>query len=179
MAGQGKVNVGDANDLIYGEGKVILNLGEAGEITLGYTNDFNFEEEIEYKEIPYNGSKTATKGMKRITEANAMITGELLEANPDAIELLYSSMRKEEGVDVGGKTFTRLQRDINVNDADYLVNVAIVGFTADGREVKIKVENALGQGALTMAFADKEEVAIPFEFKAHFDPATPNPEKLP
>ncbi|TCT23393.1 hypothetical protein EDD68_107107 [Melghiribacillus thermohalophilus] len=111
-----------------------------------------------------------TKGLKRRTEWNITITATALELD---LEQLKRIMPGEIEQVTGGTTVPDYQKyrpKINFEDTDYLDNLAYITETADGKVVAYVIENVLGDGALTAAFADKDEVVAETTFTAHFDP---------
>jgi len=149
----------DFGIIMLGEGKLYLDEGEAGELEIGYVRGGEFNDQLEMRHIEADGKRSFLKGDAIVNTIQPQLTINALEMNSTHLDKLFC------GVEVADATGIKtLTRNYAVADTDYLTNVTFVGVTKAGKAVKIKLNNALGEGPVNLAFADKEEVVIPCLF---------------
>lgn len=154
----------DFKPIMLGEGKLFLDEGEAGELEIGYVRGGEFNDQLEMRHIEADGKRSHLKGDAVVNTIQPQLTINALEMSSDNLDKLFC------GVEVADATGIKtLTRNYAVADTDYLTNVTFVGVTKAGKPVKIKLLNALGEGPINLAFADKEEVIIPCLFTGNGD----------
>jgi hypothetical protein len=157
------------NRLLINEGVVYLNYGETSERMLGATRggtEFTIEQEVHTPEI--DGVKGPLKGSRRIVESTARLSAELLEFTQE--NFMLAVVGADSTPDLEGN-YNVIRRDRELSDADYHINVAVVGELADGKEVVVVLHNALNDEGVTVGQEDRDEATLPVTFTAHFDPA--------
>jgi hypothetical protein len=150
--------------IILGEGKLYLNYGETSQADLGYVRGGTFNENITFRHIEVDGKKGNVAG-------DAVVETVQPQLDVTMMEIVASNMAKVfSGVTVDATTpaSTKLTRALKIVSTDYLLNVAYVGQTKQGKNVIVKVLNALGEGPINLVFADKSEVEIPVSFMGNY-----------
>ncbi|WP_416149505.1 hypothetical protein ACM26V_00450 [Salipaludibacillus sp. HK11] len=122
------------------------------------------------KPIRFDGDRGEdSKGLKRKTEQKIQIT-------VTALELDHAKLKKNmpgkvtnvtNGVDV--PEYNKYRPKVDYDEEDYIENLAYITSNVNGDVVAYVIENVLGDGALSMAFTDKDEVVAETTFTAHFD----------
>ncbi len=148
-----------------GNGLFYFNYGETDETLVGATKGGgSFAVEREYKPIERDGTYGTVKGEVRKISVVPKLTINALELSTDNLEKFYGMTASEE------TGYTKLTEGVDVADTDFIKNVAFVGKRADGKQIVIIVENALGNGNLELAFENKEEVATEVTYEGCYDP---------
>lgn len=111
-----------------------------------------------------------TKGLKRITEWVITITANALELDLDLMAKIMPGGIEEVSGGTSVPGYRKYRPKINYEESDYLKNLAYVTESYAGGLVAYVIENPLGDGALSAAFEDKNEVVAETTFTAHFDP---------
>ena len=156
----------DPKNIVLGEGAFYFNYDETDEALVGATRGGgSFNREIELREIEFDGARGPVKGMRRKDSAVARLTLNELELHADNREKFYGGLE----VDTSGMEYDVVKAKKDVEDSDYITNVAFVGETKDGRPVVIVVRNALGDGNIELALEDKNEVVPEVQFTGHYD----------
>jgi len=110
-----------------------------------------------------------TKGLKRRTEWNITITATALELDLEQLaRIMPGTIEEVSGMNT--PDYRKYRPKVDFEESDYIKNLAYITQTAAGNVVAYVIENVLGDGALTAAFADKDEVVAETTFTAHFDP---------
>jgi hypothetical protein len=124
------------------------------------------------KPIRFDGDRGEnTKGLKRRTEWAITITATALELDYAKVQKIMPGSTENIAATTTVPSYTKYRPNVDFSDSDYLNNLAYVTETENGDLVAYVIENALGDGALSAAFADKDEVVAEVTFTAHFDPA--------
>jgi len=126
--------------------------------------DNSFAVDVEYRDIPYNGSAGKTKGLKRILRENATIT-----VHPKGLTqtILKHALP---GADLDGAAIEAGGGRKLIADTDYIDEVVLVGDTHDGRTKVITIKNALADNGLSMVLSEDAETILELVFAAHYDP---------
>lgn len=110
-----------------------------------------------------------TKGLKRISEWVITITANALELDLDLLsKVMPGTVEDKAGTDTPG--YKQYRPNLQYLDEDFIGNLAYITRTHSGKRVAYVIENVLGDGALTAAFEDKNEIVPETTFTAHFDP---------
>jgi hypothetical protein len=176
MARQHGVTSNTYKKFVIDSGAVYINYGESGQALLGATRGGNtFTIETEYREMPADGAKGPVKGSRRITRVDASLTVNLLEMSATNIErILTGSAVADYPVAPGVKTHDSITRTLQVADADYFTNIALVGEVTGNSTYPavFLLKNAISDGNFEIALTDAEEGVLAITFKAHFLPST-------
>lgn len=152
-------------NVVLGEGAFYFNYDEEDEAYAGVTRGGGtFNREPEFHDIEFDGARGPVKGMKRKTEVESTLTLNALELQADNLIKFYAGLKKEDKTDYESVTAKK-----DIDEEDYLKNVAFVGQTKDSREVIIILKNALGDGSIELSLEDKDEVVPEVQFTGHFD----------
>jgi hypothetical protein len=126
--------------------------------------------ETEYREMPVDGAKGPVKGGRRITRVVAKLVANFVEMSTDLFERNLpgsSHTTNGDGHDI-------VARSLQLADADYITNVAIIGEISDG-DVSIPgillVKNAIGDGNVEIGLVDNDESVNKVQFTGHFLPS--------
>lgn len=113
--------------------------------------------------IEVDGATVDTKGLTQKQGETAQLEINLVEVSPESLKL---AMIGEE-VDTDAAGFKKLATKSVIEEADYIDNVAFVGFLADDTPIIIIMENALCTSGLELSGKNKEAVVIPATFKPY------------
>ena len=153
-------------------GAVYLNYGiEGSERLLGATKGGNnFTIETEYREMEADGARGPMKGGRRIIRTVARCVANLVEITADNIVVMLPGATKAAYPAEGAKTHDSITRIRDIQDEDYIANVALVGKISGADENFIGIlENVLADGNISANAVDKDEAAVAVQFTAHFD----------
>jgi hypothetical protein len=159
-------------------GALYFNYGESTEQLVGATRGgCTFAVETEYREMPMDGAKGPVKGGRRITRVVARITANVLEWNAELLaKALPGATIQDYGTTLSPE-WERVTRALTLTDANYMVNVAIVGQVSGSSDpVVCGIKNAIADGNLEIATIDNDESAPTVQFTGHFTPADLNSE---
>lgn len=154
----------DFKKIILGEGKLVFNHGETGAVEVGYVRGATFTENLTIRHIQVDGKKGNVKGDAIIEEVIPTLEVNMMEIISTEWEKAFGAVT----VDATTPATTKITRNLVVADTDYLINVAYIGATKEGKAVIVKILNALGEGGMNLSFADKAEVEIPVSFIGHY-----------
>jgi len=146
--------------------KILLDTGVIyldGNMLSPCEGDNSFVVELEYRDIPYNGSAGKTKGLKRILRENATLT-----VHPKG--LTQSILQKAlPGFVANGDIIESAGGRSVIADARYLDEVVLVGDQKDGNTKVITLYRALADNGLSMTLAEDSETILELVFAAHYD----------
>lgn len=173
MARKHGVTANTYKKFIVDSGAVYLNYGESDEALLGATRGgSSFVIETEYRDMPVDGAKGATKGGRRITSVNAMMTVNFIELSSAIISrVLPGSAVADYG---SPKTHDEITRALAIALTDYATNIALIGEVTGSsiNAAEFIIDNALVDGNFELATTDGDEPVLSAQFKGHFDPAS-------
>lgn len=134
---------------------------------LGATSGGNeFQVEIEQRQPEIDGVKSRVRGLKYINSHEAQLTVNLKELTAQNIKNAIGPA----DVDTSGANFDIVTGRSNIEDEDYLDNIAFVGrLSGSDKPVVIQLKNALSAEGFTMTSEDDNEAIIPIIFHAHAD----------
>lgn len=136
----------------------------------------NYNVEKTNRAIRFDGDKGEnTKGLKVIDEWVINIVVNTLEVDLDALKRAIPGDIAEPETSTGNEgtpAYRKLRPRAEYTEEDYFKNIAYITRTFAGNVVAYVVENPLGDGNLTAAFEDKNEVVPELTFSGHFDPKT-------
>lgn len=122
--------------------------------------------EPEYMDAELDGANVALKGGKfKVGEVGKMKVN-MTEFTENAISTALH-LEKETTNTVEGYTVYKTKAQLE--DEDYLENVAFVGNLVDGRQAIVIMENALCTSALELEAKKKEQATYELEFACHAD----------
>ena len=155
--------------LILDNAVVQVNYTTTGE-TLGVSRggaSFTIERDI--REVEIDGTKGPVKGLRRIIDERAMISGTLIEFTSS----VFSKLLPESAVTTATTTQNYdsiASTDLSIENSDYLTDVAIVG-TVSGSTVDAVciVKNALSDDNMELATEDQNEGEVSFTFTGHYN----------
>ena len=173
MPRQHGITTETVKNLIIDAGAVYVNYGETNERLLGATRDGNsFVVEQEIREMPLDGAKGPVKGARRITSVVPRLTANLIEMSAQALQDALVGSNVADYPDSVGKTHDQITRSLQIDDTDYLTNVALVGEVhGKGEPVICMIKNGLADGNLEISTAENDEAGVSVQFTGHFDPA--------
>lgn len=123
------------------------------------------------KPIRFDGDKGEdTKGLKRRQEWKITIVATALELDHAKMTKYMPGTVTTVPATADVPSYTEYRPNADFKDEDYIPNMAYITETKTGDVVAYVIENVLGDGALSAALADKDEVVAETTFTAHFDP---------
>lgn len=130
----------------------------------------------EYVPLEVDGASVKVKGLtKKVAEAGNMEVN-LTEINEGIVKRALH-LKEDETASVEG--YTKLVTKENVEDEDYLENIAFVGERNDGKKIIVVMPNALCTSALELNGVNKEQGSYALNFECHADLTADNLTKLP
>lgn len=161
------------NRMLLDAGAIYKNLTYddlSGEFTgevLGATSGGNeFQVEIEQRQPEIDGAKSRIKGLKFVNSHEAQLTVNLKELTAENIRIAIGPA----DIDATDENFDIVTGRQNIQDSDYLENIAYVGrLSGNNKPVVILLKNALSAEGFTMSAEDDNEAVIPITFHAHAD----------
>lgn len=154
---------------------------DSGEVRMGFVSPENpgtllgatrggatFNITTEYKDMAVDGAKGPVQGGRRITKVEVKLAATFVEWSTDLIKLTLpgSTETLSDDHDV-------ISRSLQLTDANYLSNVAIIGqisgSTATGPGILI-ARRVICTAPFDTATTDNEEAVLKVEFTGHFSP---------
>ena len=156
-------------NIMLGAGSIYKNLKYTEEggwdgIQLGATSGgITFTYEPEYLDVEVDGATVAVRGLTKQKVAEvASIKGNLTEVTEgvvvDALHLVEDATKSVEGKH---KCYTT---KVNIDESDYLDNIAYVGFTSGGKQIIIILPNAICISAFELQGQNKTQTTYEVEF---------------
>ncbi|MDO5361975.1 MAG: hypothetical protein Q4F03_04915 [Eubacteriales bacterium] len=173
MAKYGKTGVtkDTPKNIMFGAGTIHKNLK--------YSESWNFEESIigatsggskikivpEFVDIEADGVLVATKGLKVKVGETAKMEINFLETSK---ELVKSALIGKEGASSDTK-MDLIESKPDLEDGDYLENIAFVGRTLAGKDIIVIMDNALCTSGFESEGENKKEGVGTYTFTCHAD----------
>ncbi len=151
---------GQVNKILLDTGVVYIN----GNMLAPCEGDNSFVVDVEYRNIPYNGSAGKTKGLKRILRENAILT-----VHPKGLTQSILNYALP-GSELDGAAIESAGGRKVILDAKYIDEVVLVGDQKDGNTKVITLYRALADNGLTLTLAEDSETILELAFAAHYDP---------
>lgn len=130
----------------------------------------------EYLPLEVDGASVKVKGMtKKVAEAGNMEIN-LTEINEGLVKTALH-LEADDTEQISG--YTKLVTKANIEDEDYLENIAFVGERNDGKKIIVIMPNALCTSALELNGVNKEQGSYALNFECHADLTADDLTKLP
>lgn len=149
--------------IMLGEGVLTYNNGST-DVDLGYTRGGSFNDNLIIRHIEVDGKKGNVKGDAIIESCTPELEFTTVQMQSELLEVVFANVTVADAA--GIKTMTR--KVTNILEEEYLDDVTFTGKTVDGKDIKIKLLNALGEGPATLTFTDKAEVEVPCMFTGNY-----------
>lgn len=171
MARQTGVTASTPANLIVDAGAVFVNYGEVSERLLGATRGGNtFTVTQETRNIEADGVPGPINAMVRIINVECQMEVNLLEYSKENLQLAFPGSSITDYPDTPGKTHDSIRRSRNIEAADFLTNIALVGTVmGSGEPVICLLYNALQMDNVGMQMQDDDETVTKLTFHGHFD----------
>lgn len=126
--------------------------------------------EGEFVNIEIDGATVKVKGLTQKVGEKAELEANVVEVTPSILKMTI--VGKDAESDIEG--FDLIISKPLIEDADYLDNIAFVGYLATNEPIIIILENALCTSGLELSGKNKENASIPVKFEcyANFDEET-------
>jgi hypothetical protein len=161
-------------NLLVDAGAVYVNYGETDERLLGATRGGNtFRVNQDFRMMDADGVPGAINAMTRIINVEVILTARMLELSAENLLLAFPGATNTAAPIVPPATASvhqSIRRARNIQAADFLKNVAIVG-TIQGKAEPIVciVYNAMQSDNVELGTSDDDESVIELNFRGHFD----------
>lgn len=154
----------DAESLV----EIIKTAKESGEGLLGATKGgVNPQTNFEFWEPELDGKRMSFVGAKRLSNADCMISGTLVEMTPTNVkDVLALADIEGEGNKIA------VQPRFSIKRGDYIPSLLWFGNLGSDGIYAIELKNALCTVGLSTQTTDKDIGTLPFEFHAHADDVT-------
>ncbi|MGJ9381808.1 hypothetical protein [Salipaludibacillus sp. CF4.18] len=130
----------------------------------------NYNVEPTNKAIRFDGDRGEdSKDLKRKIEQKIQITVTALELDHAKLQKYMPGKVTNTPAGLDLPEYNKYRPKIDYDEVDYQDNLAYVTTNKNGDVVAYVIENVLGDGALSAAFQDKDEVVAETTFTAHFD----------
>ncbi len=165
------------NEVALGPGAVYLNYGITGtgpgtQRLFGLTRGGNsFNPGVSFRDIDFDKPFTGIKGLRVIDDVIPTITSNVMQLGTENLQRMLPGLVEIPYVAVTGEpapthTIWRLRQ---LQDADYIQNVAIVGSVLGGNVPFIGIiYNALAGGELEISLENKSESVVGVTFTGYF-----------
>lgn len=154
-------------------GVLTLDLGESSERVIApVRGGVTFTVTKTLRNIEHDYAKGSEKGLQVVDDIDAMLSCNSLEASIDNLEsLMPYTVKSGTGTVADPYTLTCTKATLGlIADSKYHTNIAFVGQTLDGKDIIIKLFNAMNESDFTITAQPKNEGEIGIEIHAHFDP---------
>ena len=135
---------------------------------------FNYEPS--YSDIALDGATVKVKGLTRKTGEKGTIKLTLAEFTEGRI---VEAMHLEKDTTKVVEGYVAYKTKTDINDDDYLKNVAFVGYLTSGLKVIVIMENAICMGALELAPKDNELATFELTYECTADITQEDLDHLP
>ena len=173
-AGKTGVTKGTPKNILFGAGTIHKNLKFDAE-----KKTWNFEESIvggtsggsklsiipEFVEIEADGALVATKGMRIKVGETAQMELNLLELTT---EMIKSAVIGKLGTSED-ENYDLIESKADIEEGDYLENIAFVGKKLDGKNIIVIMDNALCTSGFESEGKNKEAGVGKYTFVCHAD----------
>jgi hypothetical protein len=173
-AGKTGVTKGTPKNILFGAGTYHKNLKFNSE-----TKEWNFAESIfgatqgggkisivpEFVDVEADGALVLVRGLKVKVGETASMETNVLEATED---VLKSALIAKMGASEDEK-YDLIESKAELEDGDYLDNVAFVGQTLDHRNIIVIMDNVLCTSGLETEGKNKEAGVLSYTFTCHAD----------
>ena len=128
-----------------------------------------FSLKANFRDIPADGLKGKTKGMRMIDGIDAAIKCDIMNASMSVLAMAMPYAKTT----VVSDEITEITIDKDclgiVSDEGYFDNLMLVAKTLEGKYVKIKINEVMNDSEFTFSAKPKEEGVISLELSAHWD----------
>lgn len=151
---------------------VVLDSGVLyiGATVLGATRGgLKFDPAVELRNIPFDGQRSAVKGLDRKTKVTPKLSGTLIELTPADVPTIDSGASVvAAGAYAGSTSYQGKAAGSLYAAGDYLTDVRAVWLRGNGQYVQVRFPSALVT-KFDMAGQDGDEVMINLEIEARLD----------
>lgn len=156
--------VSTTNETLLGEGVFYI-----GEVPIGLTRGGGqFLVEREIRQIEADGDKGPVKGRNKIDKSTPKLVVNALQIIGDNLPKMYPGVKVSDSDNKKIVTGTG-----KIVDSDYQDFVKFVGMTDKGKEVVIKIENAINLENIDWTLADKDEVVPSLTYTGCYEEDSP------
>lgn len=159
-------------NLMLGAGTYYSNLNYnketdtwTGEILAATSGGGKFSYVPSVLNIDVDGANVKVKGLTVKVGEEASIEANVIEVKPGIIKAAI--IGKDSPSEVDG--FRLIEPKANIENSDYLDNIAFVGFLATNEPIIIIMGNALCISGFELSGKNKENAQIPIKFESHAD----------
>ena len=126
--------------------------------------------EPEFYSVEPDGSTVAIKDFKRKVGEKATMEINLIELTEDIIKAAIVGTSQTS--DISSTDYTLFTSKEDIEEGDYLENIAFVGETLDGKNIIVILPNALCTSGLSLDGKNGEESVGKYTFECHADVST-------
>lgn len=156
--------VSKTNETLLGEGVFYI-----GEVPIGLTRGGGqFLVEREIRQVEADGDRGNVKGRNKIDKSVPKLVVNALQIIGDNLPKMYPGLKVTEEADKKIVTGTG-----EIVESDYQDFVKFVGLTDKGKEVVIKVENAINLENIDWTLTDKDEVVPSLTYTGCYEEESP------
>lgn len=137
----------------------------SGSALLGATKGgINPQTNFEFWSPELDGKRMPFKGEKRLSSADCVVSGTLVEMTPDNVKDVLGLADK-----TGSGAKITVQPRFSIKEGDYIEHLVWVGNLGSDGLYLIDLKNALCTTGLSTQTTDKDVGTLPFEFHGHAD----------
>lgn len=137
--------------------------------------------EQSYRDIEVDGAtKMKVKGNKVLESANATITANMKELTAENIRKSLNGSIRDAAADEAPAGYKVIESKLNVDDDDYITNMAVVGrLSGTNKPIIAILDNVLCTSGLELGTEDNNEAVVEQTYEAHATPEQLEAEKFP
>lgn len=175
--GKTGVTTNTPKNIMFGAGTIHKNLVYAEDTgwnfdasIIGATNGGSTLSIVpEITKIEADGAVVAAKGLTVKTGETATMEINFIELTKD---IITSAVVGQTGTSEDATNYDLIESKANIEENDYLDNVAFVGKTLEGKNIIVILENALCTSGLELGTANKEGTVATVTFECHAELAS-------
>lgn len=137
--------------------------------------------EQSYRDIEVDGAtKMKVKGNKVLESANATITANMKELTAENIRKSLNGSIRDAAADEAPAGYKVIESKLNVDDDDYITNMAVVGrLSGTNKPIIAILDNVLCTSGLELGTEDNNEAVVEQTYEAHATPEQLEAETFP
>lgn len=152
----------DDDDILLGEGYFVYDYGVTNTVMGATRGGSKVEIERVVREMPFDGAYGKYFDLRRFETYEPKFMINFLKLNYTLLTYGVPSTVTDM------TTYQRIQFNLNIEDTDYLSNIAFVGKKHSGKACIIILENCLNDGNISWEHKEKDEVVAEMQYTSHY-----------
>lgn len=152
----------DDDDLWLGEGYFVYDYGTTNVVMGATRGGSKVEIDRNVREMPYDGAYGKYFDLRRFTTYEPKFMINFLKLNYTLLSYGTSATVTDM------TTYKKINFRLNIEDSDYLSNIAFVGTLHSGKQGIIILENCLNDGNISWEHKENDEVVAEMQYTSHY-----------